>query len=326
MSPEQRAAMAELGKGFKPYAKIATETLGMKSAGIANAAAYIGLLDERYKGNQALVASFVKQQLDSTHASVAEAEAESAVRRRGARIAGLSLTLTLQALCASLSWIFSRAITQPLRRAAELAGALAISDLSVRDNHNGSDATGRVLSALDEVARNLATLVADIRGTAEQISSASGEIASGKADFSSRTESTASALQQAASSIEQLATTIRSNADNARDANGREIRTLIGSSVEQIDAGAMKAQAAGQTMNRIIDAIERMSGTVDDISRAAAKQAAGIAQVNQSVAEMDNSTQQNATMVEEATAATEALNGQAQRLVHLLTGFRTATA
>lgn len=322
MSPEQRAAMAELGKGFKAYAKIATETLDMKSAGIANAAAYIGTLDERYKGNRALVASFVKQQLDATHASVTEAEA--AVRRRGARIAGLSLTLL--ALCASLSWVFFRAISQPLRRAAELAGALAISDLSVRDNHNGSDATGRVLSALDEVARNLATLVADIRGTAEQISSASGEIASGKADFSSRTESTASALQQAASSIEQLATTIRSNADNARDANGREIRTLIGSSVEQIDAGAMKAQAAGQTMNRIIDAIERMSGTVDDISRAAAKQAAGIAQVNQSVAEMDNSTQQNATMVEKAAAATEALNGQAQRLVHLLTGFRTATA
>lgn len=324
MSPEQRAAMAELGKGFKPYAKIATETLGMKSAGIANAAAYIGTLDERYKGNQALVASFVKQQLDSTHASVAEAEAESAVRRRNARIAGLSLTLL--ALCASLSCVFSRANTQPLRRAVELAGALAISDLSVRDNHNGSDATWRVLSALDEVARNLATLVADIRGTAEQISSASGEIASGNADLSSRTESTASALQQAASSIEQLATTIRSNADNARDANGREIRTLIGSSVEQIDAGAMKAQAAGQTMNRIIDAIERVSGTVDDISRAAAEQAAGIAQVNQSVADMDNSTQQNAAMVEEATAATEAVNGQSQRLVHLLTGFRTATA
>ena len=322
MSPEQRAAMAELGKGFKPYAKIATETLGMKSAGIANAAAYIGTLDERYKGNQALVASFVKQQLDATHASVTEAE--SAVRRRNARIAGLSLTLL--ALCASLSCVFSRANTQPLRRAVELAGALAISDLSVRDNHNGSDATWRVLSALDEVARNLATLVADIRGTAEQISSASGEIASGNADLSSRTESTASALQQAASSIEQLATTIRSNADNARDANGREIRTLIGSSVEQIDAGAMKAQAAGQTMNRIIDAIERVSGTVDDISRAAAEQAAGIAQVNQSVADMDNSTQQNAAMVEEATAATEALNGQSQRLVHLLTGFRTATA
>ena len=406
--PEQRAAMVELSKGFKAYAKIFADTLDMKSAGIANAASYIPALDEKYKSNQALVASFVQQQLDTTHASVIEAE--TSVRRRGALTGGVSLALL--AVCGGLSWVFSRAITQPLRRAAELAGALAQGDLTVRDDHKGTDATGRVLGALDEVTRNLATLVTDIRSTAEQINSASGEIASGNTDLSSRTESTASALQQAASSIEQLATTIRSNAVNARDANGlardassvaredgamvadvvrtidainaqakkiadiigtidgiafqtdilalnaaveaarageqgrgfavvasevrslarrsseaaREIRTLIGSSVEQIDAGATKVKVAGQTMNRIIDAIQRVSSTVEDISRAAAEQATDIAQVNQSVAEMDNSTQQNAAMVEQATAATEALKGQAQRLVQLLTGFRTATA
>ena len=60
------------------------------------------------------------------------------------------------------------------------------------------------------------------------------------------------------------------------------------------------------------------------ISRATGEQASGIAQVNQSVAEMDRSTQQNAAMVEEATAATVSLNEQAQRLVQMLGRFKTA--
>jgi len=64
--------------------------------------------------------------------------------------------------------------------------------------------------------------------------------------------------------------------------------------------------------------------TVDDITRATVEQASGIAQVNQSVAEMDRSTQQNAAMAEQATAATESLRQQAASLVDMLTRFRTA--
>ena len=120
-----------------------------------------------------------------------------------------------------------------------------------------------------------------------------------------------------------VASEVRSLAQRSGDA-AREIRTLISSSVEQIDAGAGKVQAAGQTMGRIVGAIEKVAQTVDDISRAAAEQASGIAQVNQSVAEMDRSTQQNAAMVEQASAATESLRSQAAHLVRLLTRFRTA--
>jgi methyl-accepting chemotaxis protein len=116
---------------------------------------------------------------------------------------------------------------------------------------------------------------------------------------------------------------VRSLAQRSADA-AREIRTLIGSSVEQIDAGAGKVQAAGHTMARIVAAIEGVAGTIDGISRAATEQAAGIAQVNQSVAAMDQTTQQNAAMVEQANAATESLRSQAERLVQMLTRFRTA--
>ncbi len=402
---DQRAAMSELGAGYKTYAKVAADTLDLKTAGVATAATFVITLDGQFAKNQALVSDFVKRRLDSTHETVAEAGANA--NRRGWFIAGISLLALV--VCSVLSFVFVRAITGPLGHAARSAASLAQGDLRVRHADPGSDATGRVLAGLDEVARNLTSLVTDIRGTAEQINVASGEIATGNADLSVRTEGTAAALQQTAASVEQLTTTIRSNADNARAANAlardastvareggamvvdvvqtmnainaqakkiadiigtidgiafqtnilalnaaveaarageqgrgfavvaaevrslaqrsaesaREIRTLIGSSVEQIDAGASQVQAAGQTMTRIIDAIERVSATVDDIARAAGEQATGIAQVNQTVAEMENSTQQNAAMVEEATAATDALNGQARRLVQMLTRFRT---
>lgn len=119
-----------------------------------------------------------------------------------------------------------------------------------------------------------------------------------------------------------VASEVRSLAQRSADA-AREVRTLISSSVEQIDAGAVKVQAAGATMDRIVGAIARVAHTVDDIARAATEQANSIAQVNQTVAEMDRSTQQNAAMVEQASAATESLRAQAQRLVQLLTRFRT---
>jgi len=119
-----------------------------------------------------------------------------------------------------------------------------------------------------------------------------------------------------------VASEVRSLAQRSAEA-AREIRTLIGSSVEQIDAGAGKVQGAGQAMQRIADAIQRVTQTVEDISRASAEQAHGIAQVNQTVAEMDRSTQQNAAMVEQASAATESLRQQAAHLVTLLTRFRT---
>lgn len=403
---EQRQTMAALSKGFNAYMKIANDTIDIKATGVATAATFVVTLDGEYAKNQTAVAAFVREQLDGTHTSVTQAA--SSAEQRGWLVAGVSVLVLV--LCGVLSWVFARAITLPLGRAARSAGALALGDLTERHVAPGADATGRVLSGLDEVARNLSLLVTDIRGAAEQISVASGEIASGNANLSVRTEGTASALQQTAASVEQLTVTIRSNADNARTANelardastvareggamvvevvetmtsinaqakkiaeivgtidgiafqtnilalnaaveaarageqgrgfavvasevrslaqrsaesAREIRTLIGSSVEKIDAGATQVQAAGATMTRIIGAIEAVSGTVDGIARAAAEQATGIAQVNQTVAEMENSTQQNAAMVEQATAATDALSGQAQHLVQMLTRFRTA--
>jgi methyl-accepting chemotaxis protein len=119
-----------------------------------------------------------------------------------------------------------------------------------------------------------------------------------------------------------VAQEVRALAGRSGDA-AKEIRTLISSSVEQIDAGVVKVQEAGSTMGRIVGAIQQVAQMVDGISRSAMDQAHGIAQVNEAVTEMDRTTQQNAAMVEEATAATEALRNQAESLVQSLSRFRT---
>ncbi len=106
--------------------------------------------------------------------------------------------------------------------------------------------------------------------------------------------------------------------------SAKEIRGLIGSSVDQVESGTQKVQAAGATMQRIVESIQSVSATVEAISLAAAEQARGVAEVNTAVAEMDRNTQQNASLVEQATAATESLKDQARRLAESIGSLRTA--
>jgi methyl-accepting chemotaxis protein len=104
----------------------------------------------------------------------------------------------------------------------------------------------------------------------------------------------------------------------------KEIRALIGQSVGQIETGAQKVQTAGQTMQRIVDSIRKVSIVIAEISRAAGEQAGGIAQINSAVSDMDRSTQQNAALVEQAAAATDRMKDQARLLVQAIDTLRTA--
>jgi len=120
-----------------------------------------------------------------------------------------------------------------------------------------------------------------------------------------------------------VASEVRSLAHRSSDA-AKEIRGLISASVEQVETGTTKVQAAGETMRRIVTSIEQVSTMVAEISRATADQAQGIQGVNSAVNEMDRSTQQNAALVEQAAAATESLKLLAQGLVQAVSVFRMA--
>jgi methyl-accepting chemotaxis protein len=120
-----------------------------------------------------------------------------------------------------------------------------------------------------------------------------------------------------------VASEVRALAHRSADA-AREIRTLIGSSIEKIDGGVRIVRTAGETLTRVVAAAQQVSTTIKSISTAVSEQANGIDQVSQAVAAMDSDTQRNASLVEQATAATDSMNQQALVLVGLLSRFKTA--
>ena len=118
-----------------------------------------------------------------------------------------------------------------------------------------------------------------------------------------------------------VATEVRNLAQRSAAA-AKEIKTLIGDSVDKVGMGSMLVAEAGQTMQQVVDSVRRVTDIVSEISAASAEQSNGIGQVNQAIVQMDATTQQNAALVEEAAAATESLQQQAATLVGLVGQFR----
>ncbi|MBL8303599.1 MAG: MCP four helix bundle domain-containing protein [Ideonella sp.] len=122
-----------------------------------------------------------------------------------------------------------------------------------------------------------------------------------------------------------VATEVRSLAQRSAEA-AREIKALITSNVEQVEAGTQLVRDAGVTMTRVVGSIQRVSAIVEQISSASSEQSAGVAQVGEAVGQMDQVTQQNAALVEESAAAAQSLSAQARQLVAAVASFRLKDA
>lgn len=118
-----------------------------------------------------------------------------------------------------------------------------------------------------------------------------------------------------------VAAEVRSLAQRSATA-AKEIKTLIGDSVGKIDIGASLVDQAGTTMHEIVESVQRVTNIMREISAASEEQTTGIEQINQAIIQMDGVTQKNASLVEEAAAASEALQTQARSLAHLVSVFK----
>ncbi len=105
-------------------------------------------------------------------------------------------------------------------------------------------------------------------------------------------------------------------------AAAKEIKGLISTSVERVSNGSTLAQDAGQTMDEVVKAVKRVTDIMGEISAASSEQSAGIEEINLAVTQMDSGTQQNAALVEEATAAARSLDDQARGLKVMVGKFR----
>jgi methyl-accepting chemotaxis protein len=118
-----------------------------------------------------------------------------------------------------------------------------------------------------------------------------------------------------------VASEVRNLAQRSASA-AKEIKALIGDSVEKVGIGSKLVEQAGHTMEEVVASVKRVTDIMAEISTAGDEQSAGIEQINQAVSEMDTVTQQNAALVEEAAAAAEAMQNQAANLERVVSVFR----
>jgi methyl-accepting chemotaxis protein len=102
----------------------------------------------------------------------------------------------------------------------------------------------------------------------------------------------------------------------------KEIRVLIGDSVEKVESGSKLVDQAGNTMQEVVESVRRVSDIINEITAASKEQTLGIEQINQAISQMDEVTQQNAALVEEAAAASAALQDQAVKQMELVSVFK----
>jgi len=118
-----------------------------------------------------------------------------------------------------------------------------------------------------------------------------------------------------------VASEVRNLAQRSAGA-AKEIRALIGDSVARVDAGGQLVEQAGSTMHDVVQGISRVTDIMAEIASASAEQTLGIEQVNAAITQMDDVTQQNAALVEEASAAAASLEEQAAALARLVATFK----
>jgi methyl-accepting chemotaxis protein len=117
-----------------------------------------------------------------------------------------------------------------------------------------------------------------------------------------------------------VASEVRSLAGRSAEA-AKEIKSLINASVERVEQGTVLVDQAGSTMTEVVSSIRRVTDIMGEISAASNEQAQGVAQVGEAVTQMDQTTQQNAALVEEMAAAASSLKSQANELVQAVAAF-----
>ena len=213
----------------------------------------------------------------------------------------------------------------------ETASSMEQLTVTVKQNADGSRQANELASGAQQVAKKGGAVVAQVVETMGAIHQSSSRIADiiGVIDgIAFQTNILAlNAAVEAARAGEQgrgfavVATEVRNLAQRSAAA-AKEIKGLIADSVDKVENGTKLVDQAGRTMEEIVAAIGHVATIMTDIASASQEQSTGIQQVGMAVAQMDEVTQQNAALVEEAAAAAESLEEQALTLLQAVSAFR----
>ncbi|WP_322114289.1 methyl-accepting chemotaxis protein [Aquabacterium sp. A7-Y] len=202
---------------------------------------------------------------------------------------------------------------------------------TVKQSADAARQANQLAASASEVAAKGGSVVSEVVATMDEINTSSKKIADiiGVIDaIAFQTNILAlNAAVEAARAGEQgrgfavVAGEVRSLAQRSAQA-AKEIKSLIGASVEKVESGSKLVQTAGTTMKDIVGSVQRVTDIIAEITAATAEQNDGIGQVNQAVSHLDEMTQQNAALVEQSAAAAESLKDQAVRLADVVSAFK----
>ncbi|HET9645866.1 MAG TPA: methyl-accepting chemotaxis protein [Burkholderiaceae bacterium] len=205
-------------------------------------------------------------------------------------------------------------LTGTVRQSAESAAqANQLASSASRVASHGGEVVSRVVSTMDEINAS-SKRIADIIGVIDGIAFQTNILALNAAVEAAR-------AGEQGRGFAVVAGEVRSLAQRSAEA-AKEIKTLIGTSVDRVEAGSRLVKDAGATMSEILVSVQRVTDIIGEISAASAEQSSGIGQVNVTVTQLDQMTQQNATLVEHGAGAAENLKDQALRLSAVVSRFR----
>ncbi|MGS5089631.1 methyl-accepting chemotaxis protein [Hydrogenophaga sp. A37] len=205
-------------------------------------------------------------------------------------------------------------LTATVRQSADAARqanqlAASASEIAVR----GGQVVGQVVTTMEQINHS-SKKISDIIGVIDGIAFQTNILALNAAVEAAR-------AGEQGRGFAVVAAEVRSLAQRSAEA-AKEIKGLIGASVDRVEAGTRLVADAGQTMSEIVGSVRRVSDIIGEITAASGEQSDGIGQVNVAVTQLDQMTQQNAALVEESAAAAESLQEQAARLAQVVQIFR----
>ena len=208
-------------------------------------------------------------------------------------------------------------LTSTVKNNADTAHkAAALAGEASRAAVQGGEVVGQVVSPMEEISaasRKITDIISVIDGIAFQtnILALNAAVEAARAGEQGR-------------GFAVVASEVRSLAQRSADA-AREIKTLIGASVEKVENGTQLVSEAGRSMEGIVAQVQRVSDLIGEISSGTSEQTTGISQVGEAVTQLDQVTQQNAALVEQSAAAADSLRHQAAKLAEVVSVFRLAS-
>ncbi len=205
-------------------------------------------------------------------------------------------------------------LTGSVRHTAESAhGANELAASASGVAAKGGQVVGEVVSVMEQIQAS-SKKIADIIGVIDSISFQTNILALNAAVEAARAGEQGRGFAVVASEVRNLA---QRSAQAAK-----EIKGLIGESVDRVESGSRLVKDAGATMEQIVQSVKRVTGIIGEITAASNAQSADIGQVSGTVTQLDQMTQQNAALVEQSSAAAESLREQAGQLAQAVARFR----